>query len=440
MGDASMVARGLARCTMCQGLPRDGVYGADGVEYQRGMAAHPFEAVRISERVYWVGALDWALRDFHGYRTARGTTYNAYLIMGRSPVLLDTVKAELADEMLSRIASVCDVSRIETVISHHAEMDHTGALPALLRRCRPKRIITSAAGVAALQAHFELDVPVEGVRDGTALDVDGAALTFYDTKMVHWPESMFSYLAGDEVLFSQDAFGMHLASFERFTDELPADVVAYETGKYFANVLMPFPNFIDKLVARMGDIMKGVRVVASDHGPIWRQGFTELLASYRTWAARKPTPKVVIAYDTMWQSTAAMARVIAEAVHAAGVPARLCYLGEAHRSDVAAELLDAAALLVGSPNLNGQMYPTVADLLSYVRGLKPQHLMGAAFGSYGWSSSASVQVEAGLKECGIEVVEPALITKFVPKQGELERCRALGTRIAEHVRTRCPAG
>jgi flavorubredoxin len=397
-----------------------------------------FEAIRISDRVHWVGAIDWSIRDFHGYLTERGTTYNAFLIKGeRSTVLVDTVKRPFYDEMLSRIASVVDPSTIDTIVSHHAELDHSACLPELTRVVRPSRVLTSKAGIDALAQHFSLDVPVEAVKPGVPTEIGDVRMTFHDTRMLHWPESMVSLLEGDDVLFSQDGFGMHLASLERWTDELPADVVNRETAKYFANILMPFAGPVSKVVAKLAPVIRQVKIIATDHGPLWRTGIDDLLSRYEAWGERKPTRKVVITYASMWQSTATMARAIAEGAAAGGMHVAMMGLDTAHRSDIATELLDAGALVVGSPNLNGQMYPTVADVLTYLKGLKPKGLVGAAFGSYGWSPAALDQVNAALEEIKVDLVREPLGVKYVPTEQDLLACRELGRTVAERVQSLC---
>ena len=335
--------------------------------------------------------------------------------------------------MLSRIASVVEPSAIDNIVSHHAELDHSACLPEIIPIAKPKRVLTSKAGIDALAQHFHLDAPLEAVKSGTPVELGEAKLTFHDTRMLHWPESMMSFLEGDDVLFSQDGFGMHLASLERWTDQVPKEIVDHETAKYFANILMPFAGPVGKLVDKLSDTIGRSKVIATDHGPLWREGIDDLIARYKTWCARKPARKVVITYASMWQSTATMARAIAEGAASEGVQVKLLGLDTAHRSDVATELLDAAALLVGSPNLNGQMYPTVADVLTYLKGLKPKGLVGAAFGSYGWSPAALDQVNKSLDELKVELVREPLAVKFVPTEEDLLTCRELGRQVAERV-------
>jgi flavorubredoxin len=397
----------------------------------------PFEAHKISDHVYWVGAIDWALRDFHGYLTGRGTTYNAYLILGDKITLIDTVKAAFKDEMLSRIASVIEPRDIRYIISQHAEMDHSGSLPQLIEMLKPEKVIASTAGVKALSEHFHWDREVVAVKDRETLSLGNLNLTFVETRMLHWPESMFTYLTEDEVLFSQDAFGMHLASSERFADELNPDVVEYEGAKYFANILLPYSALVSKLLDKLGSMNLPAKLIAPAHGPIWRGDLQKILSLYSQWAIQKPTNKAVVVYDTMWQSTAMMARAIGEGLVAGGASAKLMPLGPCHRSDVVTELLDAGAFLVGTPVLNSNMLPTVADTLTYLKGLKPRNLIGAAFGSYGWSGEAVEEVKEILAAMKVELIADALKVKYVPDQDALAQCYSFGKLVAEKLKEFC---
>jgi flavorubredoxin len=392
--------------------------------------ASDFRAIRISDHVYWVGAIDWDLRDFHGYATERGTTYNAFLILGDDPILVDTVKAPFKDEMLARIASVVDPQRIRYVISNHAELDHSACLPDVIALAKPERVYASAMGAKALAEHALVTSGITAVKDGETLELSGLTLQFVETRMLHWPDSMFTYLQNDRVLFTQDAFGMHLASHERFTDEVPRDAREWEAAAYFANILLPYSSRVSKLLTKLGGTDLPQALLAPDHGPLWRQGQDWILNAYGHWAAQAPARKAVIIYDTMWQSTESMARAIQEGIVEAGGECALLHLRTAHRSDVATELLEAGALIVGTPTLNDQMFPTVADVLVYLKGLKPQHKIGAVFGSHGWTGSGVDDVKKMLSEMAIELVADSLKIKFVPDGAALDSCRALGRQLA----------
>jgi flavorubredoxin len=393
---------------------------------------NPFSAVRVSEHVYWVGAVDWAIKEFHGYSTPRGTTYNAFLVLGEPVTLVDTVKAPFVDEMLARVASVVPLDRVRLLVSNHSEMDHSGALPVVIDRLRPDRVLASAKGKEALDAHFGLGDRVEAVASGGEVSLGSLTLAFLETRMLHWPDSMFTFLKEERVLFSQDAFGMHLASSQRFADELPEDVCHREAAKYFANILMPFAPLVTRLLGTVESLGLAFDVIAPDHGPIYRRDPGWIVGRYGRWAALRPSRKAVVVYDTMWGSTAKMARAVGEGLDRGGAaPVEIMPLESRHRSDVATQILDAGALVVGSPTMNNQLYPRVADVLAYLEGLKPRHLIGAAFGSHGWSGEAVCRIEDALDRMKIERVAPSVKVRYVPDVEALGACRDLGRAVAE---------
>lgn len=396
--------------------------------------AEPFRAVRISDRVHWVGAIDWGLRDFHGYTTRRGTTYNAYLVLADDVTLIDTVKAPFKDEFMSRIRSVVDPRDIKVVVSNHSEMDHSGLLPYVVKTVEPREVVASAMGAKALAEHFHGLDRIVAVKDGERKSLGNMSLTFYETRMLHWPDSMVSYLAEEQLLFSQDAFGMHLASSERFDDELDPAVLEEEARTYYANILMPFSPVVAKALARLQTLALPATLVAPDHGPVWRTGIGGILESYSRWAAQRPTRKAVVLYDTMWGSTAAMARAITDGLAAGGASAKLLPLAASHRSDAATEVLDAGALIVGSSTLNGQVLPRVADVLTYLKGLKPVNLVGQAFGSYGWSGEAVQHVQDALVQMKVEMVGDPQRCRYVPTKEQLVGLRGLGEQVAARLR------
>ncbi len=396
--------------------------------------AEPFRAVRITDRVYWVGAIDWQIRDFHGYSTRRGTTYNAYLVLADDVTLIDTVKASFRDEFMSRIRSVVDPRDIKVVVSNHSEMDHSGLLPEVVKAVEPREVIASAMGAKALAEHFHGFDKVVAVKDGERRSLGNMGITFYETRMLHWPDSMVSHLAEEQLLFSQDAFGMHLASSERFDDELDPAVLEEEARKYYANILMPYSPVVTKALARLQALALPTKLVAPDHGPVWRKGFGGILASYERWAEQRPTRKAVVVYDTMWGSTAAMARAIGDGLAAGGASVRLHPMSASDRSDVATEVLDAGALIVGSSTLNGQMLPRVADALTYLKGLKPANIVGLAFGSYGWSGEAVQHVHDALVQMKIEMAGDPQKCRYVPSEEQLALLREVGEQVAARLR------
>ncbi|MCE5279139.1 MAG: FprA family A-type flavoprotein [Planctomycetaceae bacterium] len=395
------------------------------------------EAIRVSDHVYWVGAIDWELRNFHGYLTTRGTTYNAFLLMGESITLVDTVKAPFRQEMLTRIASVVDPARIETIISNHSEMDHSGCLPQIIEQLKPKRVLASQQGAKALEAHFRIGSRIEPVAEGQTVNLGGLDVTFVETRLCHWPDSMFSYLHQDRVLFSQDGFGMHLATSEMFADQVERWLLDHEADKYFANILLPLANFINKTLDKVGKLNLPLDVIAPDHGPIYRrkQDIEHIVGLYARWAAQKRLPKAVIVYDTMWSSTAAMAAAIGDGIKTEGAEVILMPLASCHRSDVATEILEAGALVVGTPTMNGTMFPTLGDVMTYLKGLKPKGMVGATFGSYGWSGEGAKEAATILQQMGVELLAEPLQVQYVPDEAALARCHELGRVIGKKLKT-----
>ena len=391
----------------------------------------PFKAVKISEHVYWVGAIDWAIEEFHGYKTSRGTTYNAFLVMADKITLIDTVKAPFKNELLSRIASVIEPEKIDYIISNHSEMDHSGCLPEVIESVKPEKVFASVAGVDALSRHFNLKMDISPVKHGENVSLGNVSLTFFDAKMLHWPESMFTWMAEDGILFSQDAFGMHLATSKLFNDEIDENILRWEAAKYYANILLPFSPIVAKQIKKMGELNLPIKMLATDHGPIWRKDIEKILSLYSEWSVMKPAQKAVIIYDTMWQSTAKMSQAIVDGLMEENVEIKVMCLASKHRSDIATEILEAGALIVGSPTINNNIFPTVADVLTYLKGLKRRNLIGAAFGSYGWSGDAVKQLNQILEEMKVKIIHPGLNVKYVPKELELEQCADLGRQIGK---------
>jgi flavorubredoxin len=390
-----------------------------------------FKAIRISDHIWWVGAIDWNIRDFHGYMTKRGSTYNAYLILADKVTLMDTVRAPFREEMMARIASVINPGDIQYIVSNHSEMDHSGCLPEVIDTVRPEKVYTSVMGAKTLREIFHRELPLIPLKDGDSLSLGNMTLSILETRMLHWPDSMFSYLAEEQALFSQDAFGMHLASSQRFDDEMDPAILHYEAATYFANILTPYTALITKLLARVAAAGLKFKVIAPDHGPVWRKDIHGILTRYAGWAAQKPTRKAVVVYGTMWHSTEKMALAITEGLLAGGINVKLMSMDACHRSDVAYELLDAGALIAGSSTLNNNMLPGMADILTYLTGLKPKNLLGAAFGSYGWSGEAPSRIQEALSEMKVELIGDPIQTRHCPDQAVLARCCDLGRLISE---------
>lgn len=389
------------------------------------------KAIQITEKVWWVGAIDWNLREFHGYRTARGSTYNAYLVVADKITLIDTVKAPFKDEMMQRIASVIgDPARIDYIISNHAEMDHSGSLPQVMAEVKPEKVFASVMGVKALDAHFRIGSALTAVKTGDVISLGNMSVTFVETRMLHWPDSMVSYIPEQKILFSQDGFGMHLATDRIFADQNDSAVVEQEMRKYFANILLLYAPQVLKLLEELPKLNLAIDVIATDHGPIWRgEQLGRPLELYKKWASQVPENRAVVVYSTMWHSTEKMATAIADGLRSAGTQVKVMSLEANTRSDVATEILCAGALVVGSPTINNQMYPAVADVLCYLKGLRPKNLLGAAFGSFGWSGEAVAQINEQFAAMKLELAAEGLKLKYVPSDADLEKCFGYGAAI-----------
>ncbi len=396
------------------------------------MASSSFSAIKISDRAYWVGARDAAVRDFHGYNTERGSTYNAYLILGTQPIPIDTVKAPFFDEMAARIRSVIDPQKIAYIISNHAEMDHSGSLPAAAELIKPEKIFTSVMGKAALEAHFHSKFALTEITNQEIFHLGDATFKCCETRMLHWPDSMCTYFANDKILFSQDGFGMHYATSLLFADQNQPEILAYEAKKYFANILLPYAKFVIRFLKELPKLKLDINLLAPDHGPVWRtpEAINWIIKSWENWALQAATRKAIICYDTMWGSTAKMAASIADGVNQQGVATELLPLSGNHRSDIVTSLIDAGAIIIGSPTLNNQIFPTIADLLCYLEGLKVQNLCGQAFGSFGWSGEAPTKLKTALEQLGVTLIGEPLKLRYVPSEVDLQTCVNFGSKIA----------
>ncbi|MBN1626284.1 MAG: flavodoxin domain-containing protein [Deltaproteobacteria bacterium] len=387
--------------------------------------------VEIADGIYWVGVIDWNIRDFHGYSTHLGSTYNAYLIMDEKITLIDTVKSEFTDDFLEKISAIVDPAKIDYVISNHTEMDHSGGLPQTMKRIgEDKPVFCSRMGHKNLSMHFTGKFNYTPVEDRGSLSLGKRSLTFLETRMLHWPDSMFTYVNENGILFSSDAFGQHYASVERFDDQLKEDIMPH-AKKYFANILLLYSPLILKLVDRLKAMNLSPAMICPDHGVMFRENLGKIVNAYVEWSLQRPKRKAVIVYDTMWHSTERMAFTIAEAMGHAGVDVRPMHLRKCDRSDIITEVLDAGAVIIGSPTLNNGLFPTVSDFLTYMKGLKPRDKIGAAFGSYGWSGESVDLVNRALEDMKFNVLFPGLKIQYVPDYEGIATCKDFAEKIAQ---------
>lgn len=395
---------------------------------------------QIVAGIHWVGYVDWNIRDFHGYVTDRGSSYNAYLIRDREPALIDSVKAPYAADLLRNIAEVLPPADIRWVVCNHAEPDHSGALPAVMAACPQATLVCDQKCRDTLALYYDTAAwKFRIVKTGDSLPLGQRTLEFIETPMAHWPESMATWIPQDRLLFSMDAFGQHYATSGRFDDEVQDTVLFFETKTYVANILMLYTGPVTKAVAAVRKLDPAL--IAPSHGVIWRSQVQKMLDLYDRWAVCAPVRKVLVLYDTMWKSTEMMAEAILEGAIAAGGPAleaKLFHVRATTGTRLATEMLDVAAFAAGSPTLNGTLMPAMADALTYLKGLRPAKKAGFAFGSYGWGRGGPEEVEQYLQAMKVELLRPVLKLNYKPSPAGLAECREAGALLARHALKVCP--
>jgi anaerobic nitric oxide reductase flavorubredoxin len=387
--------------------------------------------IQLKKGVYWVGAVDWDIKNFHGYVTHRGTSYNSYLLVSDKVALVDTVKAPFYETMLRHVKEVIEPDKIDYIIANHGEPDHSGSLVKISEAAPDAEIVATERGKNILTKYYG-PLEITTTKEKPELDLGGKTLHFVPVPMAHWPDSMVTYIPEDRLLLSNDAFGQHLASTGRFDDEVDKDVLMHETTAYYANILMP----LNSSVGRALKALEGtpIEMIAPSHGVIWRSNLEDILKKYVGWVEGRTQPKVVIAYDSMWHSTEIMTHAIAEGITSTGTELKVFNLTQNHRSDAITEILDCKAILIGSPTLNNTVFPTVAAFLAYLRGLRPANKIGAAYGSFGWGGGAKKYVEKELKDTGVELIDNDLEFGFRPTDEEWRKCYEFGRMIGERVK------
>ncbi len=386
------------------------------------------EQTEVVPGIYWVGGIDWDLRNFHGYQTQRGSTYNAYLIVDEKTVLVDTVKHYLADEMIARISAVVDPADIDIIVSNHVEMDHSGSLPRLLEINPDVTVVTSVMGEKGLRQHYMEDWNFKAVKSGEELSIGERTLTFVHIPMVHWPDSMVTYIAEEKLLLPNDAFGQHIASPERFDDEIGWDIVREEAAKYYANIVLPYGQQVKKALDAL--VSLEIEMIAPSHGLILRSYVGKMIEEYKNWSDHATVPRAVIVYDSMWGSTTKMAQALEEGLKEAGIPVVMRNLKWIHISDILTDVIDSRLILMGSPTLNNGMLPTMGAFLTYLKGLRPRKRVGFAFGSYGWGGQAVGEIEAVMETLKWELPEDGIKYRYIPDEDALEALKGTAKRLA----------
>jgi len=392
-------------------------------------------SVKVLENVFWVGAVDWNVRHFHGftYSTHHGTTYNAYLIVDEETALIDSVYRPFAEEMIGRIREIIAPSKIDYVVANHVETDHSGAISEILELAPQAKLVGTARCKEGLQKHYFGNWDFHVVKTGDEISLGERSLRFIEAPMLHWPDSMFTYIEKDGLLLPNDAFGQHLATSKRFDDEVDERILMDEAAKYYANILWPFSQLIIRKIEEIQKLGIKIKMIAPSHGVIWRSNPTKIVEAYLRWAKGESRAKVLVVYDTMWGSTEKMAKAIVEGIISEGVETVLFRLPFSDRGDIIKELLEAKGILIGSSTINNGILPTVAPFLEEMQGLRPRNKMAAAFGSYGWGGGAVKTIEEKLERAGMEIVAPALTVKWVPDKNETQKCVEFGKEIAKKV-------
>lgn len=360
---------------------------------------------QLCENIYWVGVCDYDIREFHGYETPNGTTYNAYLIIDEKITLIDSVKSSFSDSFIKTISEIVDPSKIDYIISNHVEPDHSGSISDIVKLAHNAKVYTCPNGEKGLKAYYHEDWNFEIVQTGDTLNTGQYTLEFIQTPMVHWPDNMMVYLKEKEFLFSNDAFGQHYASKERFDYEAGKDIVLERAKDYYANIVLPYGSPVKKIFASLEG--KELSMILPSHGLMLKEYIDDLLAKYADWSDNKTNEnEAVIVYDTMWGATEIMAKEIAKDFESKGIKAKLYSLKEYHISAVMNGLIESKYICVGSSTLNRQMLPNVAAFLTYMKGLDPKGRTGLAFGSYGWGGNSIKQVHEFLESCNFEMLPP----------------------------------
>jgi len=390
---------------------------------------------RVKNNISWVGKIDWELRKFHGdeYSTHKGSTYNSYLVEEEKTVLIDTVWAPFADEFVENLKKEIDLSKIDHIIANHAEIDHSGALPRLMEEIPDTPIYCTANGIKSLMGHYHKDWDFHPVKTGDTLDIgNGKQLIFVEAPMLHWPDSMFCYLTGDNVLFSNDAFGQHYASEKMFNDLVDQCELWTECMKYYANILTPFSPLVKRKIEEFVSLNVPLDMICTSHGVIWRKDPLQIVNKYMEWCQAYSENQITIAYDTMWGGTRRMAEEIAKGIVSENneIEVKLYNLSQSDKNDVITEIFRSKGIVVGSPTINKGILTAMAGTLEEIRGLGFKNKKAAVFGTYGWSGESPAMLKRMLEEAGFKVIDDGLKALWKPTDAALEECFRYGKKIA----------
>lgn len=388
---------------------------------------------QVKNNVHWVGKIDWELRKFHGdeYSTHKGSSYNSYLIKEDKIALIDTVWTPFSKEYIENLRQEIDLEKIDYVIASHAENDHSGGLPELMRYIPDVPIYCTKNGVKSLKGLYHQDWNFQVVKTGDKLSLGSKELIFIEAPMLHWPDSLFTYLTGDEILFSNDGFGQHLASDHMYNDLVDQNELWEECIKYYANILTPFSPMVIRKINEVLGFKLPLDMICTSHGIIWRDNPAQIVEQYLKWADNYQENQITLLYDTMWDSTRIMAEQIAAGIREADptVTIKLYNLAKSDKNDVITEVFKSKAILMGSPTVNNGILVAVAGLMEEIKGLKFKNKKAAAFGSYGWSGEAVKIISDKLGDSGFTVVDEGLRLTWAPDEESKNNCREYGRKF-----------
>ncbi|MFH1578433.1 MAG: anaerobic nitric oxide reductase flavorubredoxin [Candidatus Omnitrophota bacterium] len=390
--------------------------------------------MHIKNNVFWVGKVDWELRRFHGneYSTHKGTTYNSYLIKEQKTALIDTVWSPFSKEFIHKLSKEIDLKQIDYVIANHAEIDHSGALAELMSHIPDKPIYCTINGVESLMGHYHKDWNFHPVKSGDILSLGKKELIFVEAPMLHWPDTMFCYLTGDNILFSNDAFGQHYATDLLFNDLVDQAELFTECIKYYANILTPFSKMVNNKIKEFAGLNFPLDIICPSHGVIWRKNPSQIIDKYMQWANSYKENQITIIYDTMWNGTRVMAESIAKGIREADkeVVVRIYNVSKADKNDVITEIFKSKSLVVGSPTINRGILSGVAGILEEIRGLQFKGKKAACFGCYGWSGESVKMLTELLKNAGFEIVDDGIRAMWNPDEDAISKCIDYGKQLA----------
>ena len=393
-------------------------------------------AVKIKEGVYWVGSVDWNVKSFHGhtYNTKRGTTYNAYLVVDEKIALIDSVYAPFSKELIANISEIVPLEKIDYMVVNHVERDHSGAVPEIMKYCPKAKVIGTEKCKMGMARNYYCDWDWQTVKTGDKISLGKNTLAFVEATMLHWPDSMFTYIPELELLLPNDAFGQHISSSKRFDDEIDQGELMDEAAAYYANILLPFSPLVLRKIEEVVKMGINISMIAPSHGIIWRKDPMKIINAYVKWAKNETTAKVVIAYETMWKSTEIMAKAIGDGIASTGVKVVISDVSDAYKTNVIKEMLDAKGFLLGSSTHGNDMLPNIAGFMSFLKDMKPKGRIGAAFGSYGWGGGAAKSIEGKLTEMGVEIASPLIQCQFVPDKEEMKKLFEYGVEFGKKIK------